>query len=81
MVTTKPMTEKPNRPSISVNMTESDWVFHEHKWQRFKRQSGISGQQVLDELWATLDPEMERLAFQDGINETDPDALLLMFKN
>ena len=77
---TKPMTEKPKRPTICVNMTESDWVFHEHKWQRYKRQSGISGQQVLDELWATLDSEMERLAFQDGIEETDPDALLLMFK-
>ena len=74
------MTEKPKRPTICVNMTESDWVFHEHKWQRYKRQSGIIGQHVLDELWATLDSEMERLAFQDGIEETDPDALLLMFK-
>ena len=26
-VTPKIMTEKPKRPTISVNMTESDWVF------------------------------------------------------
>ena len=79
-VTPKIMTEKPKRPTISVNMTESDWVFHEHKWQRYKRQSGIAGQQVLDELWASLDAEMERLAFQDGIEDKDPDTLLSRFK-
>ena len=40
-VVNKVMTEKPKRPSIVTNMTESDWIFYEHKWTRYKRQSGI----------------------------------------
>ena len=77
----KIMTEKPKRPSIVPNMSESDWVFYEHKWTRYRRQSGISGQQVIDEIWACLDPEMERLAFQDGIESKDPDDLLRLIKS
>ena len=73
--------EKPKRPSVTSNMSESDWVFFEHKWSRYKRQSGISGQQILDELWACLDQDLERLAFQDGMNHTTPDELLAAIKN
>ena len=63
--------EKPKRPSVSPNMSESDWVFFTHKWSRYQRQSGITGQQIIDELWGCLDPELERLAFQDGVNHTN----------
>ena len=71
-----PKTEKPKRPQIQANMSEGDWVFFEHKWSRYKRQSGISGQQLVDEIWACLDTDLERLAFQDGMEETEPQKLL-----
>ena len=55
--------EKPKRPELTSGMSESDWVFFQHKWSRYQRQSKISGQQVIDEIWACLDAELERLAF------------------
>ena len=72
--------EKPKRPTVSANMSESDWVFFEHKWKRYQRQSGISGQQLIDELWACLDQDLERLAFQDGMSHTNHDDLLAAVK-
>ena len=73
--------EKPKRPNISCNMSESDWTFFEHKWNRYQRQSGISGQQVTDEIWACLDADIERLAFQDGLSSSDPTTLLEHVRN
>ena len=55
-----PKVEKPKRPQVQANMSESDWVFFEHKWARYQRQSKITGQQVIDELWACLDVDLER---------------------
>jgi len=74
-------TEKPKRPSITLNMSESDWIFFEHRWTRYRRQSNIQGQQISDELWACMDHELERLAFQDGIRTENPDQLLIHIKN
>ena len=61
-------------------MSESDWVFFQHKWSRYQRQSKISGQQVIDEIWAFLDAELERLAFQDGIDDKNPEDLMKAIK-
>ena len=76
-----PKVEKPKRPQVQANMSESDWVFFEHKWARYQRQSKITGQQVNDELWACLDVDLERLAFQDGISESEPDKLIAAIKS
>lgn len=76
-----PKLEKPKRPTISSNMSENDWIFFQHKWSRYKRQATISGQQIIDELWACLETDLERLAFQDGLDETDPDKLLDAIKS
>ena len=73
-------TEKPKRPVVTSNMSESDWVFFQHKWTRYVRLSQIQGQALIDELWACLEPDIERLAFQDGINETDHERLLTAVK-
>ena len=73
--------EKPKRPTLTVNMAETDWTFFEHKWERYKRQSGITGQQVIDEVWACLDADLERLAFQDGIHSTNGEELLQKIKS
>ena len=74
-------TEKPKRPVLTSNMSESDWVFFQHKWERYKRLSNIDGQVLIDELWACLDSDRGRLAFQDGISETNPDRLLAQIKD
>ena len=73
-------TEKIKRPTINANMSESDWTFFTHKWDRYSRQSNVSGQQLLDELWACLDPDLERLAFQDGLQASTAEDLLSKIK-
>ena len=50
-----------------MNMSESDWTFCEHKWERYTRQAALTGQHLLDELWVCLDCDIELLAFQAGI--------------
>ena len=66
-----PKSEKPKRPVVTSAMSESDWTFFLHKWDRYVRQAKLSGQNLLDELWSCLDSEVERLAFNDGTNATD----------
>ena len=75
-----PKTEKPKRPVLTTNMSESDFVFFQHKWKRYKLLSQIDGQLLIDELWACMDSEMEQIAFQDGISKTNPDQLLSQIK-
>ena len=73
--------EKPKRPTLCTNMTESDWVFFQHKWTRYQRLSQIQGTALIDELWACLESDLKRLAFHDGVEESDPDKLLAAIKN
>ena len=62
--------EKPKRPSLTTNMSESDWTFFIHKWDRYKRQTKLSDAQLIDELWACLDNELERLALAKSANNS-----------
>ena len=68
--------EKPKRPSLTTNMSESDWTFFLHKWDRYKRQTKLSDSQLVDELWACLDNDLERLAFNDGSDSNSLPNLL-----
>ena len=68
--------EKPKRPSLTTNMSESDWTFFIHKWERYKRQTKLSDSQLIDELWACLDNDLERLAFNDGSDSNSLPNLL-----
>ena len=73
-------TEKPKRPSASTGMSEADWAFFESRWSRYARQTQLNGQQTLDELWACMDVELERLAFNDGVVATNQITLLAEMK-
>ena len=50
--------EKPKRPVIECGMSETDWTFFVHKWQRYTRQTKLNTQQKVDELWACMDSEL-----------------------
>ena len=69
-------TEKPKRPTLTTGMSEAEWEFFIHRWDRYKRQTNLSGQGLLDELWATLDLELERLAFHDNLQASTATELL-----
>ena len=53
-------------PSITPQMTEESWRFIIDEWSRYKRQTDIKGQQLLDELWSCMNEELRQLAFNEG---------------
>ena len=51
-------------------MLEAEWDFFIHRRNSYKGQTNLSGQILVDEIWATLDIELERLAFHDNLRAT-----------
>ena len=47
--TSKP--DKLKRPSISEGINEADWVWFEDRWQRYKESTGLTGKDVVNQLW------------------------------
>ena len=58
--------DKKVRPSITPQMTEEGWRFLLDEWSRYKRQTGVTGQQLLDKLWSCMTEELRQLAFAEG---------------
>ena len=58
--------DKKIRPSINPQMTEEGWRFFIHEWQRYRRQTAVQGQILLDELWSCMSEELRQLAFAEG---------------
>ena len=74
-------TEKPKGPILTTGMSEAEWEFFIHRWERYRRQTNLSGQGLLDELWATLDIELERLAFLYNLQTSTATELLASIKS
>ena len=47
-------------------MTEEGWRFLLDEWSRYKRQTGVVAQQLLDELWGCMTEDLRQLAFAEG---------------
>ena len=62
--------DKRLRPSATLGMTELQWRFYLSEWGRYRRQTNIEGQSLLDELWSTMDTELRQLAFSEGGEDT-----------
>ena len=58
--------DKKVRPTISPQMTEEGWRFLLDEWSRYKRQTGIQDQVLLDELWSCMSEDLRQLAFAEG---------------
>ena len=59
-------TAKKTRPSISNQMSEESWRFFLDEWSRYKRQTGVKDQELLDELWSCMTDQLRQLAFAEG---------------
>ena len=79
--TAKPTTkvDKRPRPDISCEMSEHDWRFFLSEWEDYKRATGVAGQNMLDELWSCMNPDIRRLAFDKG-GKTSLDTEVKMVK-
>ena len=47
-------------------MTEEQWRFFVDEWNRYKRQTKVKDQELLDELWSCMVEELRQLAFAEG---------------
>ena len=65
---------------VNTGMSESEWTFFVHKWERYSRHAKLSEAQKLDELWACMDADIERLAFNDGLTANTANDLLVGLK-
>ena len=59
-------------------MTEHEFAFYSNQWDRYKRATGISGQLLIDELWATMSSDLQQLAFDQGAVESLTTEALMM---
>ena len=74
-------TERPARPSITAGMSETDWNFFLHEWNRYTRQTSISGATLRDELWSCMETDLRQLAFSEGSTATTEEELLKKIKD
>ena len=54
------------RPEVTMDTSEADWRFFLSEWKDYKRVTGITGQDILDELWSCMKGDLKRLAFDQG---------------
>ena len=75
--TNRGMGEKMKKPKADVEMTEAKWRDFNNQWTLYKRASGISGQEIVDDLWQCLSDPLrmevtsERGAELESANEED----------
>ena len=76
-VTNRGMREKMKKPTADLEMTEAKWRDFSNQWALYKRASGISGQEIVDDLWQCLSDPLrmevtsERGAELEAANEKD----------
>ena len=74
----KARVDKQSRPESKREMTEHEFAFFTSQWARYKRATAITGQLLIDELWATMGPDLQQLCFdQGGIDNLDSEALMM----
>jgi hypothetical protein len=73
-------TEKIARPRISEGSDDIAWETFLKQFERYKRVTGIEGQQAVDQLWYCMSEALEDAVTQDGaqVNITEAE---LMTKN
>ena len=71
------MREKMKKPKADLEMTEAKWRDFKNQWALYKRASGVSGQEIVDDLWQCLSDPLrmevtsERGAELESANEVD----------
>jgi hypothetical protein len=69
---------KRTRPEVHQEMSEEDWRFFESEWTDYKLSTGLSGPELLSELWTCMANDLKRLAFEQGDKKKLTDENLMM---
>ena len=74
--------EKLPRPKLEEDITDSDWNYFCAEWARYKRSVKLAGQDIVDQLWATMSPDLKRQCHDHGASteNTTEDQLLPLMK-
>lgn len=74
--------DKLPRPSLEEGISEADWVWFEEQWKRYKRSTGLKGENIVDHLWTTATPGLARRCYEAGNADkiTEDDLLKRMKK-
>ena len=73
--------EKLSRPNLEEEISEVDWSFFASEWRRYKRSTGLTGQGIMDQLWACASANLKKRCHQSGAtDQTTEDELLGMMK-
>ena len=76
-----PKPDKLPRPTISKGITQTDWVWFEDRWARYKRSTGLHGQPAVDQLWACASEGLARSCYDSGVSSMmEEEALLKAMK-
>ena len=71
--------EKLSRPILGEEITEVDWGFFLSEWDRYKRSTGVTGQNAMDQLWACAADSLKKSCHQSGATEATTEEQLLEF--
>ena len=69
--------DKLPRPSLKDEATEADFIFFKDSWTRYKRSTGLTGQAVVDQLWACCSQELSRSVYDSGVTSEATETALL----
>ena len=69
--------DKLPRPSLDEGITEADWVWFEERWTRYKRSTGLDGQNIIDHLWACASDALARRCYEAGNCDKITEKILL----
>ena len=56
----KDVKEKNKVSKLEEDITDSDWNYFCAEWARYKRSIKLAGQDIVDQLWATMSPDLKR---------------------
>ena len=75
-------TEKLPRPTLDEDISEADFNFFQSEWQRYKRSTKLTGQDIVDQLWACMTPSLKRQCHDHGasLDTTSEDHLLELLR-
>ena len=69
--------EKLSRPNLEEEISEVDWSFFTSEWRRYKRSTGLTGQGIMDQLWACASANLKKRCHQSGATDQTTEVELL----
>ena len=77
MTATSNKIPKLKAPTLTEECSETDWNQFQIQWDWFKCNTGLAGQDLIDQLWGCLLDSLEKAGINDGANSCIEEVKLL----